>query len=160
MRKRFILLLILIFMSGSVFSQTGQYRVDTLNGPAIFDFGDTLNLSLKVIKIKREQGYLTTTKKRSIVYVVYATRENKFYKILSPFNGCTYKNGTKIREGHTYNLLIQSLFAKKINGINIVPPGSSIETGVSFQGLEFSIEPTKYMDIFQVYNLNGKYIRK
>lgn len=96
------------------------------------------------------------------IYIIYASKNNKPYKILSRRKSPIFRSRqVKIQCGGTYCLQLDSLMPRVILGIKMMPPGGGGPTGIEFYGIDVFIEPEKKIgDLFEANNLNGLFIKK
>lgn len=103
-------------------------------------------------QIKREQN----------IYIIYASKDDKPYKILSRRRFSIFRpDQEKIHCGGRYCLHLDSLLPREIMGFKIMPPGGGGATGIEYYGVDVSIEAEKNIgDLFEANNLKGLFIKK
>lgn len=111
-----------------------------------------------------EENYYTVDqiKREKNIYIIYASKNNKPYKILSKRKFSIFCiRQEKIHCGGTYRLQLDSLLPREIMGIKMMPPGIGGPTGLRYLSIDVFIEPEKNIwDLFEANNLNGLFIKK
>lgn len=111
--------------------------------------------------MKSDYFTIEQIKKEQNIYIIYASKNDTLFKILSGKRSIFHLGQEKIHLGGKYKLDLETLFPKEIFGFPTMPPGGGGATATDFNGISVSIEPEKNIwDLFQVHNLNGLYIKK
>lgn len=111
--------------------------------------------------MKSDYFTIEQIKKEQNIFIIYASKNDTLFKILSEKRSIFHLGQEKIHPGGKYKLDLETLFPKEILGFPTMPPGGGGATATVFNGINVSIEPKNNIwDLFQVHNLNGLFIKK
>ena len=105
-----------------------------------------LNNSLTVTKVKKMSRE---------VYVIYASRNDSIFKIVSFYNGKRQANARKLKKGDKFQACLFSQFKAIEEKFNIIPPCNEV---IDFHGVTIGKELDKGIDdVWICKDLNGPY---
>lgn len=97
-------------------------------------------------------------KMKNNVYIVYATRNDSVFKIISYYDGNKSNCQKRLRRGMLFHTSIQSIFGEFEKEHNMIPPCNE---AIEYHGVTIAKEEDKgIFDVWYAAELNGPYINE